>query len=518
MKPSMNLGVALGLLALSTPQLAFAVDPTEARKNDHEAVEPTPPPVGSGFSFLGVTQMRMVVTDVVTTNPLLDGQIIGKLGGTNGTTTQGAPLAWYSEQRVNGFLSYRPPVVDGRIGLTAAFEIDFGFGDDSYGARGNAGGGFGADQVNLQTRRLHMDIRAVDKPHHTLDLRLGLQFVSDGVRDPAVARRDDLFRTGGGLRFFGSEATGLTAYGTVRDAGGVRLRYKVGAYTLWEFKAAEVDDVTLYQVDAEVLPTWNTRVGVHGWYLNDSSGGTAGNLGRGPTSQLSELQGGPRLTYTDGAGNPAAEVNADVGWVGVDGGLNHDLGKGRLGVNGSFFANLGRITVPRRGWVGVSGFMADAEARYHYGAGRGSIVRLAGLYTSGDDPSTPAYTGVLTANSWGVVGAVYGSHGTYLLFPDISAINRQSSIAYDISNGGAGLITGQAGVGWDAIPNRLNVAVNGAVAANARAEYVGSEVNLRLEAEPIPFLKVGLTGALAFSDLFPVSPFTVFTDLEWVAF
>ncbi len=511
----------------SVSSTAWAVDPTEARRNDHEAVEPSPPPPTSGFSFLGVTQMRTVLTNVVTTNPLLDGQIVGQLGGTNSTTTrgpngggegEGGPLAWYSEQRVNGFFSYRPPVVDGRIGLTAAFEVDFGFGDDSYGNRGNAGGGFGADQVNLQTRRLHLDVRALDKPKHTIDVRLGLQFVSDGVRDPATARRDDLFRTGGGLRFFGSEASGVTVFGTVRGDAGVRARYKVGAYTLWEFRAGEVDDVTLFQADAELNPGWSTRVGVHGWYLNDSSGGATGNLGRGPTSQLSELQGGPKLAFTDGEGGPAAEVNADVGWVGVDGGLNHDLGKGRLGLNGALFANLGRITVPQRGWVAIGGLMANAELRYRYAPGRGSVIRVEGLFTSADNPATDSYDGVLTANSWGVVGAVYGSHGTYLLFPDITAINRQSAVVYDVSNAGSGLIGVNGGVAWDAIPNRLNLAVTGAVASDARRELVGSEVNLRVEGEPLPFLKLGLTGALAFTPRVPVAPFALFADLEWVAF
>ena len=36
-----------------------------------------------------------------------------------------------------------------------------------------------------------------------LDLVAGLQFVGDSATDPAKAHPDDLFRTGGGLRFFG---------------------------------------------------------------------------------------------------------------------------------------------------------------------------------------------------------------------------------------------------------------------------------------------------------------------------
>ncbi|HMV66065.1 MAG TPA: hypothetical protein PKA64_04380 [Myxococcota bacterium] len=520
---------ALSLLFAAWSPSALASDPTEARRHDHEDVEPTPPPPASGFSFLGFAQARMALTDIVTTNALLDGQIVGQLGGLNGTVTAGpscpdgatdcapGPSAWYSEQRVNGFFSYRPPIADARLGLTAGFEIDFGFGDSSYNIGGNRGGGFGADQVNLQTRRLHLDVRAVDRPRHTLDVRVGLQMVTDGVRDPVAVRRDDLFRTGGGMRFWGSEATGLAAYGTVRDAEGVRLRYKAGAFTLWEFGSAAVDDVTLFQVGAELLPTWSTRVGLQAWYLNDSSGGIGGALGVGPTSQLSEMQSGPHLRYFD-QGEPAAEVNVDAGWLALDGGVNHDLGKGRFGANGLVVTNFGRLTVPRVGWVSMFGLHAGAELRYRYARGAGSVMRLEGMFSSGDNPNTQAYEGTITGNAWGVVGALYGSHGTYLLFPDISAINRQSAVIYDVSNGGAGVLGGQLGVAYDLVPERLNLGATVAAAANAKGDLAGAEVNLRLEGQPLPFFKLGATGAMVLGTTQRFNPWIVFADLEWVVF
>lgn len=518
------------LLLSALSGAASAADPTDARRHDHEDVEPTPPPPTSGFSFLGVAQARMALTNIVTTNALLDGQIVGQLGGLNGTVTRGpacpegdagcssGPSAWYSEQRLNGFFTYRPPVADARLGLTAGFEIDFGFGDSSYNVGGNRGGGFGADQVNLQTRRVHVDARAIDRPKHTLDVRVGLQFVSDGVRDPVAVRRDDLFRTGGGLRFFGSEATGVAAYGTVRDAEGVRLRYKAGAFTLWEFGSAEVDDVTLFQVGAELLPSWSTRVGLQGWYINDSSGGIGGALGVGPVSQLSEMQSGPNLQFFDGAGEVAEEVNVDAGWLALDGGLNHDLGKGRVGLNGLVVANFGRITVPRVGWVSIVGLHAGAELRYRYARGRGSVLRLEGLFSSGDNPDTNPYEGLMSGNTWGIVGAVYGSHNTYLLFPDTSAINRQAAVIYDVANGGNGVIGGQLGIGYDVVPSRMNVGATVATAATAAGKMAGTEVNVRVEGEPLPFFKLGVTGATVFGTAQRTDPWIVLADLEWVVF
>lgn len=494
---------------------AWASDPTETRRHDRADVEPAPSPPAPGLSFLGVAQVRVAITDVVTTNPLLDGQIVGALGGANGTTTAAGRPAWYTEQRVNGFLTYRPNLWDGRLALTAGFEIDFGFGDAAYGNAPNKGGGFGADQVNLQTRRLHVDLRAIDKPRHTLDVRVGLQMVTDGARDPVSARRDDLFRTGGGLRFFGSEGTGLTAYGVVRDAEGVRLRYKAGAYTLWEFKSGAPDDVTLFQGDVEWLPSWRTRLGAHVWYVADASDGDQGVLGVGPASDLASLQGAA-VVPTPSAGEPPP-VDADIAWIGVDGGLDHDLSKGRFGANGGIFLNVGRVRVGSE-LRPVLGTFATGEVRYRYARGAGSVARLGVDYASGDDPNTLGFRSVITGNSWGIAGAVSGAHGTVLLFSDPGAINRQAAVVYDLGAQGRGLISAQGTVGYDLLPGRVNVSATGAWAADTFLRTWGVEINGRAEAQLMPFVTLGLTGAgVLFTDQ-PVDPWAAYLDMTAVVF
>ena len=70
------------ILVLIAP-IAFAAPPPEASA---QLVRPTPPPTKSGFTPLILHQVRAVGTNVVSTNPFLDGQDIGRLGGTNGTT------------------------------------------------------------------------------------------------------------------------------------------------------------------------------------------------------------------------------------------------------------------------------------------------------------------------------------------------------------------------------------------------------------------------------------------------
>jgi hypothetical protein len=508
----MSLFALLFATALAGPD-----QPVEVLRNVDDAVEPEPPDPKSGFSFLGLVQARTVMFNVATTNPLLDGQIIGVLAGLNGTTTADDKRSWVTEMRASTFFTYRPPILDDRVAITGGFEIDFGFGDSAYGTTGNRGGGLGADQVNIQTRRVHVDVLAVKKRRHTLNLRLGIQFLADTARDPVVSRPDDLFRTGGGLRFFGSDAAGLQAFGTVRDTSGVRLRYRLGAFSLWEQGSAEFDDTSLFLADAEYLPTASTRVGVHVWYLNDDSTGTGGFFGVGPTSQLAEMQGAARVDLrTDEDDTPA--VNADAIWLGADGGYNHDLRHGPFGLNAGAFLNLGRLTVQDVGWAPILGWHANAEARMRYASGKGSIIRLGFDVTSADNPDTSDFGTVLTGNSYGIVGAVHGSHGAILLHPDITSINRMSSVVFDISAQGRGLLAGQLGVAYDLIPNRLNLGATVAHASSIGNGTFGTEINGRLTWEPFTFFTVGLTGGAVLGTQLPVDPWTTYAHMQWVVF
>jgi hypothetical protein len=106
-----------------------------------------------------------------------------------------------------------------------------------------------------------------------LSLVLGQQFVSDSVSDPAVSGPDELFRSGGKLMFFGSEATGLSAYARVRNGWGDVVKGRLGAYSLYERGTYEQDDVWLVMADVQVNPLYATHIGAHLWTLRDRSGG-----------------------------------------------------------------------------------------------------------------------------------------------------------------------------------------------------------------------------------------------------
>lgn len=515
----------------SGEQAAHVLDDDDALPD----VAPTATPPKNGLEFIGILDVKPAVSSIGTSSAYVNGQVVGTLGGTNATVVQDGVPGFATEQRVGAFFKYRPKLLDGRATLGAAFEVDFAWGDSSYGTGGNTGGAFGADQVNLQTRRLYGKFRlwgpAGSKSAgkgSSADLVAGLQFVGDGVYDPDTARLDDLTRSGGHLLFFGTEAAGLTLYGV---QSGV-LRYRVGAYTLYEQGLAEADDVTLWMGDVEWRPAFAVRVGAHAWYLRDRAGGSAGILGSGPSSALSELQGGPRLdlrTDTSATSTEAApETSAALAWLGGDLGYNPGLDNGRFGATGSVFLDVGRIYVIEQKDVPVLGVLANVEARYKYAAGAGSVVRAEALYTSADRAGADGhgdgatYGGVLTGNSYGVAAASWTTHGCLLLFPDPTSINRQVAVVYDPSNAGAGLLGVSGSLGYDLLPNKLTVTTGGGYATSGAAGGHGAELNARLSAHPFPLSTLGLAGAVLLDAAPPGqrayanAPWIVYTSFQWI--
>jgi len=517
---------------------ALAAPPPEAAAQEYRGVEPTPPPPDDGFTFLGFYQARASRSNVITTNPFLDGQVVGVLGGTNGTWVyepgktdldgdgvpdEDAGPTTALEQRFDGFFTYTPPILDGRAAVTAGFEVDFTFGDQAYSVGGNTGGGYGADQVNLQTRRLYTTFGPVPGPDHTLDVVVGLQFVADGVYNPATALPDDLFRAGGGLRFFGSEAAGVSAYGRLRDDFGDVLRYRLGSYTLVENGMSLDDDVALHMADLQWHPAYATRVGLHTWLLRDNSNGAGGTLGRGPASALSQLQGGPHLDLRQSTDDPAPDIDADLLWLTVDGGTNHRLSAGPAGLTASATMLLGKLYVTDATDVPVHGWLLDAEGRWRWTTGKGSVLRLEAIASSRDAPDRDTYTGMITGNSYGIVGAVYASHGTVLLFPDITAINRQISVVSDVSDQGDGLLGLTGSVGWDAVPNKLTLTAGGGTTRDGAGDPLATEVNGRVTWEPWFLWRLSVTAARvldahAGGQALPEDPWAAYGYLEWVVF
>ncbi len=502
-------------MLLLLTSIALAAPPAETTTSTAKPRTESP----KALTFLGLVQSRGTISNVESGSPFFDGQVIGELGGLNGTKVSGEETTEGTEFRTTGFLTLAPTALGGQAELTAGFEIDYAFGDASYGLGGNSGGGIGADQVNLQTRRLYAAWRPRLGPKHHLAFVLGQQFVADGAYDPSRAHPDDLFRTGGGLRLFGTEAAGLTVYGRYADDWGERARYRVGAYSLYEQGMSARDDVTLFLSDVQIIPEYGFRLGGHVWHLRDRSGGGAGSaLGAGPSSGLSEMLGGPRLDLRLDELAPAPEIDADFFWFAVDGGYNHRLDVAPYGVNGLAVLQAGGIYATDLPDDTSIGWLADIEGRYRIAAGDGSVLRAEVLYTSDDDPELSGYGGLLTGNSYGVAAANWGTHGSVLLFPDIQAINRQVSVIHDVSNGGDGLLAFSGNAGYDFVPNRFGATVGFAAANNGAGQLVGTEYNARLRYRPLPLFDLGATVATVTGTDNVVNPWTAYLSLQWAVF
>ncbi|MEZ4318662.1 MAG: hypothetical protein R3F61_14205 [Myxococcota bacterium] len=509
------------LIAAASAQDSAA--PPEARRFAADSVVPNVPP-GKPFRFFALVQARGAATDIVSTNPFIDGQVLGTIGGTNDIAVDPNARSYYAEQRASGFFTWKPDVLDGKAGLTAAFEIDFGWGDRSYGIGGNTGGGFGGDQVNLQTRRLHFDIWEKFSENHKIHLVVGLQFVADSASDPTATTPDGLFRSGGRLMFFGSEAAGISAFGSVRTGFGERLRYRLGSYTLYELGLGTPDDAWLNMADVAYVPGRGLEVGAHVWLLRDNTGGTGGALGAGPTSALSEMQGGPRLDPYGDTTPPADDpgVDALLLWTALDFGANAALQHGPVGFHAVALLNTGSLKARQGPTVPVFGQLYDAEVRLRYARGKGSIVRAEALYSTPDDgDDTNRHTGVITGNSYGFVGAIHNTHGTRLLFTDPQSINRMVAVVYDVSGGEKGVIGLTASGAFDVIPNKLNTKLGfGTALAPQRGNY-GTELNAQISHEPWPFFTYYLAGATLFPGdqaLIDDTAWVGYAGVEWLAF
>jgi hypothetical protein len=212
------------------------------------------------------------------------------------------------------------------------------------------------------------------------------------------------------------------------------------------------------------------------------------------------------------------KIDADIAWVGGDAGYNHRLDAGRFGATGLFIYNLGRIYVEELPDISVRGWTVDGELRYRWGAGSGSTLRAGGLLASRDGTGASAYTGVITANSYGVAGALWGNHGALLLLPDPGAINRLTPVVADISAGGVGLRAAHGAAGWAILPEKLDLVLGGAWAQDGLGEAFGAELNGRLTWTPLLYTHVGLAAATVLGSRFEANPSLVMLQADWLAF
>ena len=476
------------------------------------------------LKFLGVFSSKATLTNVNATG-LLTNQVVGRLySDLNGTTTQREGRG-FTESRALAFFDYQPQSVNGRARLKAGFEVDFTFGDAANGVGGNAGGAVNGDQVNIQTKRLLMELDLVSG----LTLVVGLQPLADSAFNPTQADPFDLLLGGGRLMFWGTDAAGVSLFGRRGD--------HVARLSLFHLNindASEDDDTLLWMADAQLQLTGELTAGLHAWLLRDRSGVKGGGVDS--LAQSRYLGTTPLNMGVDSA-------HATLGWLGADVSLNRARRGGRLSLDVAAFMNVGSFDVVPGDCRArdlcdepldptapdLVAFFLDAQLGYRWGVGDGDAVTLGALYATGDDdPDDRTLSSVVTGNSFGTPGALFAHHRTLLLFPDPRSVNRHVGVVYDPGNLGYGLQALMFAASADLLPETLNLKVGAAYAAaaalplDAPSRAIGAELNAELLYRPAPFLWLGAHAGVVRLGRFLESPARAPTplpssDTPWTA-
>lgn len=508
------------LALLASPSAPLPVAPVV------EAHGEAPP----AWRYTGLYLARGTRTNVVGSSRLTEGQVVGRLYGPNGATTDDDGHG-YVEQRYLGFIEHAPTYLDGRAVLKAGLEVDFSFGDAANTSGPNRGGGINGDTVNLQTKRLLADVAL----GAGVRLVVGLQPLADSAHDPTRAHPDTLMHGGTHLAFWGTDAAGANLFG--RWPG---LVARLGWYDLYANASGLDDDVQLFMADAELEVAPALRFGAHAWFLRDRGRGAGTALGTGPGSQLAAYNGASPLPLGPD------QADGDTLWFGVDGSYRRWLAGGPLSVSGFLVLNHATFEVQRGvedelrppeappfdgGDADLLGLMGDLVVGWRWGQTRGDAVTVEALYATGDDgPDDRTLSNVLTGNNWGLPGALHATHRSLLLFPDARAVNRHAAVVYDPGNLGYGVAAGFVSGAVDVVPDRLNIKLGTALAVAAAKPVggertIGQEYNAEVSWRPHAFLWLGAHAAVVRWGRFleervqapPESaPWTAYLSLTWL--
>jgi hypothetical protein len=491
----------------------------------------TPDPAEKEFQFIGYSFTRMTSSNVAPSNDLLQGQVIGRLFGTNSTFTT-PRTALYTEQRFVPYMVYKPSILDGVATFRLLMKIDYTWGDVNYGTGGNRGGAAGAGQVNLQTLLGNVDIHPTGEHWNVV---VGLQRMFDNVRDPNITTVPTALSSGYKLAFFGNQATGINFYANPSPISMLRL----GVFQLYENAIPKDDDVLLYMADYETRLNPYTEWGADLWYAHDrgdNAGGVAA-LGEGLTSGLADYNGATRVHFP----GETQSYKADIFWAGTHAAYNRDFAAGKWWLDVFAIANIGTAdtvgTSKTAKALDIFGVAADAFIGYKYGTTVNDRITLEGLFTTGDanNAADGKLSSVITGNVYGTPLGIYGNHHALLLFPDTKVVNRYYSAVHDISNMGYGVTGLFLNASKDLIQNKLNLKLGAAAAFSnvtppGGGNMIGTEVNFELMYTYKVLFNLGIHGGYMFAGDFynspgttnyqgkPQNPWVLFSTMSWYMF
>lgn len=507
---------------------------------DRNARDDDPKP--SDIQIINYFFVRATFTNQLADPSGLKGVSLGPFGTIVGSATRTGTdsRTFYVEQRWIPVIAYSPSFADGLATFRAQLEIDFTWGLAANQVQPNQGGGFNADQINIQTKNVNVSITPTRDPAE-LNIMLGTQSFYDTPLDPTTTPLWDLVRTGYKLAYLGTDATGVAAYSRF---GGLSKLSFIPIGSAQPDKAAKNDArfAYAYLMTADyAYKLWpGTYLGASFWHLRDDTKGAAyafeGLVKSGPSSSgLPPYMGTARFNLDEPTGH--------VEFLGLNFHHNLNYNTSNLSASGYFMYNTGRFKNEKEGSallpeVKVRGYAANLELGYRWGRTNNDLVTLEGLYTSGDDdPNDEIFKSAFTMNYYGIPGAVWFNHKTLLLFPFTSTVNNYTGAVTDISNQGYGMTTGIVTASYDIIPNKLNVKVGAATAqANATAQpyvaggpargrLIGVEGNIELKYHFRYLMTAGLhAGYMKRGSFYEGNtqlthdPWAAFTTFTWYAF
>jgi hypothetical protein len=481
-----------------------------------------------------------VTSNMYAKSEFLKGQVVGRLFGGNTSSTSDSITSRYFEQRLIPFFVYQPKLFNGKATLRASFEIDWTWGDASYGVGGNLGSAISADQVNIQTQNIEIELN----PSKGWFVNLGLQRLFDTPYNPYRTLFDKMTTTGYRLAYWGTDGVGISVR---KDWDFSRMKF--GYYQLYENAIEQNDDVSLLEFTGEKDITRAWKIGASSYYLRDRASGKGGVsiLGEGLNSLLASYNGAYQFKYGD------VPYKADIVWLGTFFGRNTDHWLDPWMVTGFVNFNIGKVDTLENKALSITkwkkatdifGYAANLRLSYRYGQTLSDNVTLDMLYTSGDGNGLKdgKYSGVITADQWGAPGAIFISSGAYILMPQGNVVNRFTPAICDISNMGYGLSAATLTYSKGLIPNKVNAKVGSAIAFSniqptGGGTNMGTEINGSIAYNFGPFMSLELHGAYLFlgnfydskesshgssingnSDTRPVDPWTAFIVFKWLMF
>jgi len=490
------------------------------------------------FQFIAYFINQAVSSNFYPENIFMKGQVIGRLLGDNTTHTSDSLTNFYFEQRIIPFFIYQPKLFNGKATLRASFEIDWTWGDQSYGTGGNLGGGISSDQVNLQTQNIVVEYR----PAPGWYINLGMQRLFDTPYDTYRTLFDKMSTTGYRLAYWGTDAVGIRIQ-RMKDFS----RWTAAYFQLYENDIQENDDVTLQYVtyEGDLTPKW--KLGGSVYYLRDRGNGEGGVsiYGQGLNSRLTEYNGTFRFDFDD-------EYKADIVWLGAFFSRNADFMLDRFRLTGFANYNLGLANVHQGDslWTkgaDIGGLGANLRAAYRFGQTTDDVVSIGALFATGDDDKLEdkKYSGVITGNTWGAPAGIFISSGSYILFPHGNVVNRFTPLVADLSNMGYGLLGGMVNASKAFIPYQLKGKAGAAWAMSnvepaGGGKDIGLELNASISYQLGVYMSLEMHGAYCWLGDFydsndnsysyyvngntepdmpkPVNPWTAFLVFKWLMF